>query len=173
MSYANNTFNNPSANLLESINHFESRILRYKDRSFKKYIERRIQLLSVLIFGKTTFNMGFKFNTYSYKKNETEMMIEFNSNHSIKLGLTKDFYIFIEDKKYNINIGEYSLEDQPQEKVTELIESLYNNYFMILEDLYDEYVINKNNDKLTKGAEKLKSKLMGDILYVGAVIKES
>ena len=172
MSYANKTYHN-SSNLLESIDTFVSRILRYKDKSFKKFIERKIQLFSVLVFGKTTFNMGLKFDTYTFKKNDIHMIIKFNSNHSIKLGLTKDFFIFIEDNKYNIHIGEYSSKDEPQSKVTEQIESLYNNYFMILEDMYDEYVVNKNNDKLTKGAEKLRSKLMGDILYVGVFIEQS
>lgn len=170
MSYANNHFYN-SSDLFSELLSFKKKIIKKSDISFLDTVRVRIKAIVVLIFGRATLDNGIELNEFLFKdQNKRTYIIKFKKKHLIKFGITRDEYMFVEDYKYNLHVSE-TFKGLSAEKRRKLTRKIYDEYFMLLNEIYSEYVINEKNDQLTKGAIKFREKLMGDIEYVGIVNK--
>lgn len=171
MSYANNHFYN-SSDLFSELLNFKKKIIKQSDTSFLERVRIRIKAIVVLIFGRATLDKGIELNSFLFKdENSRTFVIRFKKKHLIKFGITKDEFMFVEDYKYNLHVRE-SFKGLSFKQRQKLTQKIYDEYFMLLREIYNEYVVNDKNDQLTMGAIKFRERLMGDIEYVGIVNKK-
>lgn len=121
---------------------------------FLEGIKYRIKALQILLFDKTKFDV---------KVHSIELdgkLIEFNDPHKIDMYLSRN-YLYMKNPKLGIlvNVPIQAYRKNPRKEMNNLMRQYADYYY----DLYLDYVINADNDPLSKDALELANRIQGEL----------